>query len=94
MVNRNLLRQFEPPEDQLRQELDAAFAQGGGAEWLPAEGQDFREHRVVTGRVLHVSPEGVWVDVGYESRPRGRTSASTGCRPSPPRRAPRQSRAS
>ena len=67
MVNRNLLRQYEPPEDQLRQELDDAFDQHGGAEWLPAEGQDFREHRVVTGRVLHVGAEGVWVDVGYKS---------------------------
>ncbi len=66
MVNRNLLHQYELPEDQLQQELDdAAFGQGD--DWLPAEGQDFREQQVVTGRVLHVSGDGVWVDVGYKS---------------------------
>ena len=66
MVNRNLLRQYELSDDQLTQELaEADF--GLGLDWLPLEGQDFREQQVVTGRVLHVSGDGVWVDVGYKS---------------------------
>ena len=66
MVNRNLLRQFELSEDDLRQELDAAFDQGGDA-WLPPEAQSFRDHRIVTGRVRKVTGDEVWVDVGYKS---------------------------
>src|SRR5579872_6161058 len=48
--------------------MEAAFDRPDGGEWLPEEGQDFREQRVVTGRVLHVTGEGVWVDVGYKSQ--------------------------
>jgi hypothetical protein len=66
MVNRNLLRQFELSEDDLRQELDAAFDQGGD-DWLPPEEQSFRDHRIVTGRVRKVTGDAVWVDVGYKS---------------------------
>ena len=39
MVNRNLLRQYEPNADQLQDELNAAFEEGGLADWLPAEEQ-------------------------------------------------------
>src|SRR5437764_5999447 len=67
MVNRNLLREYELPEGQLREELDAVFDQQV-EDWLPAEGQDFQENRVVTGRVLHVAGDEVWVDVGYKSQ--------------------------
>ncbi|HVS38025.1 MAG TPA: S1 RNA-binding domain-containing protein, partial [Gemmataceae bacterium] len=66
MVNRNLLRQYEPTDDQLRDELEAAFDQGG-ADWLPAEEQEFRDNKVVTGRVRKVTADHVWVDVGYKS---------------------------
>src|SRR5262249_8618284 len=66
MVNRNLLRQYDPPQGELEQELDAAFDYGGG-EWLPPEAQEFRDNRVVTGRVRKVSADDVWVDVGYKS---------------------------
>src|SRR5687767_3109455 len=65
MVNRNLLRQFEVPDEELRLELDAAF--GGDEDWLPPDEQDFRDNKLVTGRVLRVTPEGVWLDVGYKS---------------------------
>jgi small subunit ribosomal protein S1 len=67
MVNRNLLRQFEPPADQLQEELSAAFDQGGVADWLPAEEQEFRDNNLVTGRVRKVTSDYVWVDVGYKS---------------------------
>jgi small subunit ribosomal protein S1 len=66
MVNRNLLRQFDLSEQELQQELDAAF-QRERDEWLPAEEQAFEDNRIVTGRVLKVTPEEVWVDVGYKS---------------------------
>ena len=66
MVNRNLMRQFDLPEAEFRQELDAAFS-GESANWLPADGQDFREGRVVSGRVRRVTGDDVWVDVGQKS---------------------------
>jgi small subunit ribosomal protein S1 len=66
MVNRNLLRQYEPNDDQLQQELDAAFDQNVG-DWLPAEEQEFQDNKMVTGRVRKVTSDFVWVDVGYKS---------------------------
>jgi small subunit ribosomal protein S1 len=66
MVNRNLLRQYDSPEGDLQQELDALF-DPDGADWLPPEEQEFRDNRVVTGRVRKVTADEVWVDVGYKS---------------------------
>src|ERR1700719_3287066 len=66
MVNRNLLRQYELPQDELQQEIDAAFNQEG-PDWLPPEEQSFQDNRVITGRVRKVSGDEVWVDVGYKS---------------------------
>src|SRR5580693_8511412 len=66
MVNRNLLRQYDLPEQELHDELAAAMEEGG-ADWLPAEAQEFRDNRLVTGRVRKVSADVVWVDVGYKS---------------------------
>jgi small subunit ribosomal protein S1 len=67
MVNRNLVRQFDLPQDELQLELDAAFNQEGGAHWLPAEEQEFQDNRIVTGRVRKITADDVWVDVGYKS---------------------------
>jgi small subunit ribosomal protein S1 len=66
MVNRNLLRQYDSPEGEMQQELDALFDLGG-TDWLPPEEQEFRDNRVVTGRVRKVTADEVWVDVGYKS---------------------------
>jgi small subunit ribosomal protein S1 len=66
MVNRNLLRQYDLPEYELQQEMDEAFNHRQ-ADWLPADAQEFRDNRVVTGHVRKVSGDGVWVDVGYKS---------------------------
>jgi small subunit ribosomal protein S1 len=66
MVNRNLLRQFDLSGDELQQELEGVFRSDEG-DWLPAEEQDFSENKILTGRVLHVSGDGVWVDIGYKS---------------------------
>lgn len=65
MVNRNLLRQFDGPGDELQQELDAYF--DAEADWLPPDAQNYRDHQLVSGRVLRVTREGVWLDVGYKS---------------------------
>ena len=54
MANRTLFRQFDLPEEELRQELGAAFDHEG-VDWLPPEEQQFRDNRVVTGRVRKVS---------------------------------------
>src|SRR4051794_202900 len=66
MVNRNLLRQFDLVDDELQRELDETFGPDDD-KWLPTDEQDFRDNRVVTGRVLRVTNEGVWLDVGYKS---------------------------
>src|SRR5207302_10794876 len=34
---------------------------------LPAEEQEFRDNRAITGRVRKVTGDDVWVDVGYKS---------------------------
>src|SRR5262249_18207359 len=64
-VNRNLLREFDLTEDLLA-ELDEAFGAGAG-DWLPPEAQKFEENQLLTGRVLRVTADAVWVDVGYKS---------------------------
>src|SRR5580693_9263363 len=66
MVNRNLLLQYDLPDDQMQLEFDQIFDQGTDT-WLPADAQDFQENKVVTGRVLRVTGDEVWVDVGYKS---------------------------
>jgi small subunit ribosomal protein S1 len=66
MVNRNLLRQFEPPDEELRREMGEAF-DGGGDDWLPSEVQSFLDDHTVAGRVRRITDGTVWVDVGYKS---------------------------
>jgi small subunit ribosomal protein S1 len=66
MVNRNLLRQYELSETELQQELDAAFDQES-TDWLPPEEQEFEVNKIVSGRVLSVADDEVWIDVGYKS---------------------------
>lgn len=71
MVNRNLLRQYDLPEQELENELDAAFRRedtGGNKEdWLPPEEQAFEVNKLVTGRVVGLAGDEVIVDVGYKS---------------------------
>jgi small subunit ribosomal protein S1 len=56
MVNRNLLRQLDVPED-----FD--FPE----RWLPDEEQQFEVNKIVNGRVLSIQGDDVLVDVGYKS---------------------------
>src|SRR5262249_61456278 len=54
------LRQYDLSEG----ELDAAFNQ---PDWLPPEEQEFEVNKLVTGRILNVVGDEVWIDVGYKS---------------------------
>jgi small subunit ribosomal protein S1 len=66
MVNRNLLREFEPPERELQQQLSDVFNQNE-QNWYQPEEQEFEVNKIVTGKVLNVVGDEVWVDVGYKS---------------------------
>src|SRR5207247_1676767 len=67
MVNRKLLRQYELADDEMLQELNAAFDQDVTKKWLPDQEQEFEVNKIITGKVLNVVGEEVWVDVGYKS---------------------------
>lgn len=71
MVNRNLLREYDLPDTELRRELEAVFRdQATGTnenEWLPPEEQAFEVNKVVKGRVRAIIGDDVVVDVGYKS---------------------------
>src|SRR6516164_4779983 len=71
MVNRNLLRQFDLPEDELNQELAAAFNQPQYDEnyyWLQGEdSKEFNVNKIVEGKVLNIVGDEVVIDVGYKS---------------------------
>src|SRR5437588_1721968 len=64
MVNRNLLREYDVPEGELQQQLQTAFPE---EDWLPPADQEFEVNKIVTGRVINVVGDDVWVDVGYKS---------------------------
>ena len=71
MVNRNLLRQFDLPEEDLQTELQHVFVsdESGGSidRWLPEEAQPFEVNNIVEGRVANLVGDDVLVDVGYKS---------------------------
>ncbi len=66
MVNRNLLRQFEPPDEELRQQMGEALDRGAD-DWLPSDLQNYLDDHTVTGRVRRIAGGTVWVDIGYKS---------------------------
>jgi small subunit ribosomal protein S1 len=71
MVNRNLLREYDLPDLELQQELEAAFHRDDTDrdinDWLPPEEQQFETNKIVMGRVIDIIGENVLVDVGYKS---------------------------
>src|SRR5579871_5474345 len=72
MVNRNLLRQFDLPENELHNELESAFTDASSHtsvdDWLKLdERQIFETNKIVTGRVVNLVGDDVVVDVGYKS---------------------------
>jgi small subunit ribosomal protein S1 len=64
MVNRNLLRQYDLADDELRHELDEAFHD---SYWLPPPDQEYEANKIVNGRVLQIVGDDVLVDIGYKS---------------------------
>jgi small subunit ribosomal protein S1 len=67
MVNRNLLRQFDLTEDDLRQELATAFGENEQS-WLHLEEEkEIDVNKIVDGKVLNIVGDEVWIDVGYKS---------------------------
>jgi hypothetical protein len=64
VVNRNLMRTFDLPADQLADQLGAIFGEDG--DWLTPDAQVIRENRLLSGRVLQVTADVVVVDIGYK----------------------------
>ena len=68
MVNRNLLRQFDATEDDIRTAFAAADQdEASWDSWLPDESQVFEANKIVTGTVLEIRGEDVVIDIGYKS---------------------------
>jgi len=65
MVNRNLLRQFDVPEDDF-QNYDDIFNQEIAA-WIQSDEQDYEANKIVTGKVLEIRGDDVVIDIGYKS---------------------------
>jgi small subunit ribosomal protein S1 len=64
MVNRNLLRKNDLPEQDMQKELDAVF---GEQEWYPMDERDFEINNLINGKVVAVMGDEVVVDIGYKS---------------------------
>ncbi|HJZ55459.1 MAG TPA: 30S ribosomal protein S1 [Gemmataceae bacterium] len=65
MVNRNLLRQFDAPEEELPN-LDEIFNQEISS-WIQSEDQDYEANKIVSGKVLEIRGDDVVIDIGYKS---------------------------
>jgi len=66
MVNRNLIRGFDPSEEEWNQELTAALAGTSPAE-IDWGGDAIAPNQIVSGRILRVENDLVLIDVGYKS---------------------------
>ena len=66
MVNRNLIRGLDLPEEEWQQELQAALEGTPADDWY-AGGDDVAVNQIVDGCVLRVEGDFVLVDVGYKS---------------------------
>ena len=62
MVNRNLMHQYDLPDEDLAQ-LDALVPD----DWFPHEQESFAVNKIVNGRVLEIRGEDVIIDIGYKS---------------------------
>ncbi|HOM16010.1 MAG TPA: 30S ribosomal protein S1, partial [Thermoguttaceae bacterium] len=66
MVNRNLIRELEPSQEELERELQEAFS-GASPEEIEWGGADLKPNDIIQGRVLRVEGDQVIIDVGYKS---------------------------
>src|SRR5438874_3694105 len=64
MVNRNLLRQFDVPDDDAT--LETVF-QEEIHKWIDSEEQDYEANKIVTGKVIEIRGDDVVIDIGYKS---------------------------
>jgi small subunit ribosomal protein S1 len=62
MANRNLLRQYDLMEAE-QQELEDIFKE----DWLPEEVEQKEINKIVTGKVLRIAGDEVWIDVNFKS---------------------------
>ncbi len=67
MVNRNLLRQFDSPEDDTDLDQSDEDFNLAIAEWIQSEEQDYEANKIVTGKVLEIRGDDVVIDIGYKS---------------------------
>ncbi len=65
MVNRNLLRQFDSPDDDIAG-LETIF-QDEIHKWIETEEQEYEANKIVTGKVLEIRGDDVVIDIGYKS---------------------------
>jgi small subunit ribosomal protein S1 len=65
MVNRNLLRQFDVPDDDLT-DLNAIFDQEIQS-WISSDEQEYEANKIVSGKVLEIRGDDVVIDIGYKS---------------------------
>ncbi|MCX7702119.1 MAG: 30S ribosomal protein S1 [Gemmataceae bacterium] len=66
MVNRNLLRQFDLPEEQMQEEIDRNFEEAFG-NWLEKDREPVAINKIVEGTVREIRGEDVVIDIGYKS---------------------------
>ena len=67
MVNRNLLRQYDSPEDEFDfNQSDDDFNQAI-TDWIQSPEQDYEANKIVTGKVLEIRGDDVVIDIGYKS---------------------------
>src|SRR5205807_1235525 len=66
MVNRNLLRQFDPVDVDFQHQLEEDF-QRDILDYISDEKQVFETNKIVEGKILNIVGDDVIVDVGYKS---------------------------
>lgn len=66
MVNRNLIRELEPTQEEFEKEVQEAFS-GIAPEEIDWGGTDLKPNDIVEGRVLRIEGDQVIMDVGYKT---------------------------
>jgi small subunit ribosomal protein S1 len=66
MANRKLLREFEPTDADLHDQIEASFDEEIG-KYLRDETRIFETNKIVDGRILNIVGDDVLIDVGYKS---------------------------
>ncbi|MCS7306316.1 MAG: 30S ribosomal protein S1 [Thermoguttaceae bacterium] len=66
MVNRNLIRELDPSQEELEKELQEAFS-GTQPEEIDWGSTDLKPNDIVQGRVVRIEGDQVVMDVGYKS---------------------------